>query len=42
VRRLFDSFDLPFGPVRYLELMDPALPDGWSLSVAARFNNNQE
>ncbi|MGZ6546217.1 MAG: hypothetical protein ACXVEI_12990 [Actinomycetota bacterium] len=33
VSRLFDSFDLPFGPVRYLELMSPALPDGetsWS------------
>jgi hypothetical protein len=28
VRRLFDSFDLPRGPVRYLELMNPALPDG--------------
>jgi hypothetical protein len=27
VDRLFDSFDLPFGPVRYLELMSPALPD---------------
>jgi hypothetical protein len=33
VRRLFDSFDLPVGPVRYLELMHPLLPDGetfWS------------
>ena len=33
VDRLFDSFSLPFGPVRYLELMNPALPDGetvWS------------
>ncbi len=33
VKRLFDSFDLPFGPVRYLQLMSPALPDGetaWS------------
>ena len=33
VDRLFDSFNLPFGPVRYLELMSPALPDGetiWS------------
>ena len=28
VDRLFDSFNLPFGPVRYLELMSPALPDG--------------
>ena len=28
VRRLMDSFDLPSGPVRYLELMDPVLPDG--------------
>jgi hypothetical protein len=27
VDRLFDSFDLPFGPVRYLELMNPSLPD---------------
>jgi hypothetical protein len=27
VDRLFDSFDLPFGPARYLELMNPALPD---------------
>lgn len=33
VARLFASFDLPFGPVRYLELMSPTLPDGetfWS------------
>jgi hypothetical protein len=31
--RLFDSFDLPFGPARYLELMSPLLSDGetiWS------------
>jgi hypothetical protein len=28
VRRLLDSFNLPFGPARYLELMNPALPDG--------------
>jgi hypothetical protein len=28
VDRLLDSFDLPAGPVRYLELMNPALPDG--------------
>ncbi len=27
VKRLFDSFSLPFGPLRYLELMNPALPD---------------
>ena len=33
VDRLFDSFDLPFGPARYLELMNPLLPDAetfWS------------
>lgn len=33
VDRLFDSFDLPTGPLRYLELMHPLLPDGetiWS------------
>jgi len=33
VDRLFDSFNLPFGPVRYLEEMNPLLPDGeavWS------------
>jgi hypothetical protein len=33
VDRLFDSFGLPFGPVRYLGLMRPTLPDGetiWS------------
>jgi hypothetical protein len=33
VDRLFDSFDLPLGPARYLELMSPAVPDGetvWS------------
>ena len=30
VRRLFDSFGLPTGPLRYLELMNPALPDGES------------
>jgi hypothetical protein len=29
--RLFDSFDLPWGPARYLELMSPLLPDGESL-----------
>jgi hypothetical protein len=28
VTRLFDSFDLPLGPVRYLQLMSPAMPDG--------------
>jgi len=28
VDRLFDSFDLPLGPVRYLELMNPAFPEG--------------
>jgi hypothetical protein len=28
VDRLFDSFDLPIGPARYLELMSPYLPDG--------------
>jgi hypothetical protein len=33
VDRLFDSFDLPLGPARYLELMSPVVPDGetfWS------------
>jgi hypothetical protein len=33
VDRLFDSFDLPLGPARYLQLMSPLLPDGetiWS------------
>jgi hypothetical protein len=33
VDRLFDSFDLPLGPGRYLQLMSPLLPDGetiWS------------
>jgi len=33
VRRLFDSFNLPYGPARYLELMHPSFPDGetvWS------------
>jgi hypothetical protein len=33
VDRLFDSFDLPLGPVRYLQLMNPLLGDGetvWS------------
>ncbi len=33
VDRLFDSFNLPLGPVWYLELMNPLLPDGetvWS------------
>jgi hypothetical protein len=28
VGRLIDSFGLPGGPVRYLELMNPVLPDG--------------
>src|SRR5438552_2353542 len=31
VKRLFDSFNLPYGPVRYLELMHPSYPDGESL-----------
>ncbi len=31
VDRLFDSFDLPFGPGRYLQLMSPLLPDGDTL-----------
>jgi hypothetical protein len=31
VDRLFHSFDLPVGPVRYLELMHPLLPDGETL-----------
>jgi hypothetical protein len=33
VARLFDSFNLPFGPATYLGLMSPMLPDGetfWS------------
>jgi hypothetical protein len=30
VDRLFDSFDLPLGPARYLELMNPLLGDGES------------
>jgi len=32
-RGSFDSFDLPLGPARYLQLMNPVLPDGetvWS------------
>jgi len=28
VDRLFDSFDLPLGPARYLQLMNPLLSDG--------------
>jgi hypothetical protein len=28
VRRLFDSFNLPTGPLEYLKLMNPRLPDG--------------
>jgi hypothetical protein len=35
VTRLFASFGLPFGPVRYLELMNPSLPDGET--VLSRF-----
>jgi hypothetical protein len=31
VKRLFDSFNLPYGPARYLELMSPLLPDGETL-----------
>lgn len=27
VRRLIDSFGLPLGPMRYIQLMEPALPD---------------
>jgi hypothetical protein len=27
VHRLFDSFNLPLGPTKYMHLMDPALPD---------------
>lgn len=40
VHRLFASFDLPLGPARYLELMNPLLVDGetvWSrLGLAPR------
>jgi hypothetical protein len=31
VGRLFDSFNLPYGPARYLQLMHPSLPDGETL-----------
>jgi hypothetical protein len=31
VRRLFDSFNLPAGPLEYLKLMNPRLPDGETL-----------
>jgi hypothetical protein len=31
VDRLFDSFDLPLGPARYLALMSPLLSDGETL-----------
>jgi hypothetical protein len=31
VERLFDSFSLPWGPARYMELMNPALQDGETL-----------
>lgn len=31
VERLFDSFDLPRGPARYLTLMNPVLPDDETL-----------
>jgi hypothetical protein len=31
VKRLFESFNLPYGPARYLELMSPYLSDGESL-----------
>jgi hypothetical protein len=31
VDRLFASFDLPFGPSRYLTLMSPLLPGGETL-----------
>ncbi|MGZ8629172.1 MAG: hypothetical protein ACXWYN_10685, partial [Actinomycetota bacterium] len=31
VDRLFDSFDLSLGPVRYLKLMSPLLSDGETL-----------
>ena len=27
VKRLYDSFNLPFGPTKYIALMSPALPD---------------
>jgi hypothetical protein len=30
VRRLLESFGLPLGPAKYLELMNPVLPDGES------------
>lgn len=37
VQRLLDSFHLPYGPARYLELMNPALPDaeGWLTRIGA-------
>jgi hypothetical protein len=35
VRRLLTSFDLPFGIIQYVELMNPRYPDG--VSTAGRF-----
>jgi hypothetical protein len=37
VQRLLDSFHLPYGPARYLELMNTALPDGetWLTRIGA-------
>jgi hypothetical protein len=35
VKRLFDSFSLPLGPARYLELMNPDLPDHETLASSA-------
>ena len=45
VKRLLDSFNLPFGIVRYLELMQPAFPDvgiGFGLPSRASIMVNQE
>lgn len=36
VRRLFDSFNLPLGIARYLELMNPAFPDVGRLGLPGR------
>lgn len=35
VDRLFDSFELPLGPIRYLQLMNPMLRDGETPGVAS-------
>lgn len=40
VARLYDSFSLPLGPLRYIDLMDPTLPDDQPISASIPFTRH--